>query len=152
MKEKRRKPKKLKAAAEPEPWFLCIATDGEVLVARRTPDFERYLPCTAAPPLTKSEAEEIARRICEPSPDAPELLNAYRFISDPRTELDLLHQFTDAVIRAARVLRHYHEFVQSPCGHPSNGWSRVRCPWGDDCQGCCVTCAPLCAKKKLGLQ
>ena len=86
-------------------WCLCIATDGEVYTGERTPDFTRFLPAYAIPPLTPDQAKAIRDRICDHYPKeqgaSPTEKGAWFFRSDPKTQLDLARQFRDAVEREA---------------------------------------------------
>lgn len=94
-----------KAEKQDHGWCLCIATDGEVLVATKTPNFELYLPVFAVPSLTESEAKVILQALCDYS--ASEEFPTFKehgswfFRSDPKTQLDLMHQFVDAVQKEA---------------------------------------------------
>jgi hypothetical protein len=81
-------------------WWLCLATDGDVIVADRTPDFDRFLPVGANPPLTEREARAVAGSVCERAPNG-----TLRFVSDPKTQLDLIGQFRVKVDQAAKNLR-----------------------------------------------
>lgn len=88
-------------------WYLCLANDGDVLVHEGgTPDFSRWLPVGAKPPLTRAEAVQVAEAICEPAPDAPP--GFWRFVSDPRTERDLMDRFFEAVQSATAKVRKNH--------------------------------------------
>jgi hypothetical protein len=99
-----RKPKK--PASEIDlGWCLCISTDGEVYIGTRTPDFERWLPVYALPPLTEQDTKAIRAAICdlytwEQGPQFDEK-GAWYFRSDPKTQIDLSRQFSKAVEKEA---------------------------------------------------
>ncbi len=78
-------------------WKLCIATDGEVIVSDQTQDFDFWIPVLVKPWLSQNEAMTILSTLCDHYPDEGRWL----FRSDPRSQIDLLRQFREAVGREA---------------------------------------------------
>jgi hypothetical protein len=95
-----------KAAAKVDTgWKLCIATDGEVIVAERTPDFDEWIPVLVKPWLTREDALKIRDAICDHYPNElgadPDEVGRWLFRSDPKSQIDLLRQFRATVEREA---------------------------------------------------
>lgn len=86
-------------------WKLCIATDGEVIVAERTPDFEEWIPVLVKPWLTREDALKIRDTLCDhyENEDGADVSEKGRWLfrSDPKSQIDLLRQFRAAVEREA---------------------------------------------------